>query len=447
MSLGNLMKKHANKLPIGLRCGGVISKLDYKYRPGISSSYRKSIKDLDLFNSYSQNVEELIFIKVKNIVNYAMSNTKFYHEFYNDNGFNVDCLNSFIDISRIPIVTKSDLRAYNIEDITCMKRSDLQLSNTGGSTGKPFNFYITSDAMGHEWAHVHHIWSKLGFSPSDLKAILAGRSNVKNYVEYDMIRHSLSVDIYSDFDFVAEKIMKFSKIEKIKYLHGYPSAIFEFASYCEKNREILDLLKSSLKGVFLTSEYPHGYFRNKIEEVFEIKTQSFYGHTERCIIAYEKDEKENFFPLHSYGFCEIENNELVGTAYHSYGTPLIRYATGDIVKNYKKEANGIVSSFVLEEGRTGEFILDKGGKKIPLTALIFGRHHELFNYVTHIQVFQKYQGYVSIIFCPKSSLPKKAVDLFDANNVNVEFDFIEVKEPIKTISGKFKLLVDRLPNE
>ena len=37
---------------------------------------------------------------------------------------------------------------------------------------------------------------------------------------------------------------------------------------------------------------------------------------------------------------------------------------------------GLVKEFAIKEGRSGDFIEDRNGKKIPLTALIFGRHHK-----------------------------------------------------------------------
>jgi len=444
MNIANYIKKNAHKLPIGIRVGSIISNLSYSKRPGIGASYARSLLELDLLEGVISNKQDVIFKKMYKIVDYAINNTTFYKEFYSDHNFSLNNLKCFADIINIPIVTKSDLSSYKIEHISNMNRSDLQLSNTGGSTGQPFKFYVTANAMGHEWAHVHRAWSELGFSPNELKVIFAGRSQVNDLVDYDLIRHSLVVDIYSDFDLISKKLLKYNSIRAIKYLHGYPSAIFEFAAYCEKNPIILTSLLKNLKGVFLTSEYPHSYFRDKIEEVFQVKTQSFYGHTERCIMGYEKDVKGVFNVLQSYGYCEIVGSELVGTAYESYGTPLIRYATGDKVLSYD-EQDGIVNSFRLHEGRTGEFVIDSVGKKIPLTGLIFGRHHEIFNYVTHIQVFQKAPGFVTILYCTKEELPINVNMLFDSSNVNIEFDFLRVLEPVKTVSGKFKLIVDELP--
>jgi phenylacetate-CoA ligase len=444
MNIANYIKKNAHKLPIGIRIGNLISHLSYSRRPGIGSSYIRSSVDLDLFEKNKADKKRMIFNKLYRIVDYAINNTVFYKEFYADNNFSLEQLKSFSDIKYIPIVTKSDLSSYKIEHITNMDRTDLQLSNTGGSTGQPFEFYVTSNAMGHEWAHVHRAWEVLGFTPDKLKVMFAGRSRVKNFVDYDLIRHSLVVDIYADFDSIADKLIKYNKIKKIKYLHGYPSAIFEFACYCQDKPLILNTLMKSLKGVFLTSEYPHSYFREKIEKVFQVKTQSFYGHTERCIMGYENEDKGTFNVLQSYGYCEVVENQLIGTSYESFGTPLIRYATGDKVTNFAEE-DGIVNSFRLQEGRTGEFVIDSGGKKITLTGLIFGRHHKIFNYVSHIQVFQKKLGLVTIVYCSKAELPEDPADLFDSHNVNIMFDFLRVSEPIKTISGKFKLIIDELP--
>lgn len=84
-------------------------------------------------------------------------------------------------------------------------------------------------------------------------------------------------------------------------------------------------------------------------------------------------------------------------------------------------------------------------EKNPLTGLVFGRHHLIFNYVSHIQIYQKEKGRVLVLYKPNVTLPNPVEELFDFSNVNITFDFLEVKNPIKTLSGKFKLLVDELP--
>ena len=232
------------------------------------------------------------------------------------------------------------------------------------------------------------------------------------------------------------------------FLHGYPSVLSEFAHYCEHDSELLKLLRGKLKGAFLSSEYPYPVYRKKLEQVFGIKTQSFYGHTERCVMAFETEEQFRFKPFQTYGYAETikdnnDKNHLVGTSYFNMASPLIRYDTEDIIDNPCYE-DGILELFDIKEGRSGQFIEDKNGKKVSLTGLVMGRHHGLFNLCEHIQVHQDEPGHATIIYVPKIGQKiERPETLFDASNVDVDFCFLERNQPIRTASGKINLLVKR----
>lgn len=441
MSITFFLKNYLNNMPIGLDVGKHISKLPYAYRPGIGSSYSTAQKDIIAFQKEPKKNEKFIFDKVKKLVLFAYENTRFYKVYYDQQKFDPFTLNSFEDLVRIPITSKKIFQNFSLEERSS-SISGLSKSNTGGSTGTPLTFYTTSFALGNEWAHLHKIWNALGFKPSDLKINFVGRSNVKNGLQYDLIRHSLNIDIYKDFSDIEEKLLKVIGKNKVRFLHGYPTAIYEFACYCEKeNSELKEILNNSLKGVFLNSEYPYKKFREKIENVFGVPTQSFYGHTERCIMGYETAENFNFEVLQTYGFAEVIDHSLIGTSYYSFGTPLIRYNTDDLVDSYENKG-ALLNSFKLKEGRKGDFVLDKNEKKIPLTGLIFGRHHKLFDYCEYLQVSQEEKGLVIVYYTTqKDIMPIQASALFDSGNVSIDFEFIKLQKPIRTAAGKISLRV------
>jgi phenylacetate-CoA ligase len=101
---------------------------------------------------------------------------------------------------------------------------------------------------------------------------------------------------------------------------------------------------------------------------------------------------------------------------------------------------GYLESFEITEGRLGEFVIDKNNKKISLTALIFGRHHKLFDRVNFIQVKQVLPGTIKVYYS-NYSLVENPSELFDSTNLNMDVLFEQVKEPFKTIFGKIPLLI------
>lgn len=438
------LKNNDIKIPLWL--GQLISNIPYSVRPIVGKYYRIRREELRRYKSYSIGERQMfIFNRMYKIVKYSLEYISFYKKFYADQGFSLDCLKSFEDIDKIPIINKKILLQYSLDERSNDKESRF-IVNTGGSSGQTFSFYVQPSSIGNEWAHIHDMWSKIGFHPSDLKLYIAGRSKVRNGVDYEFARHTLSVDMYQAFEKIAPKLKEFLKKTPCYYLHGYPSVLSEFAAYCRSDIELLRLLKGQLKGAFLSSEYPYPIYRDMIEKVFDIPSQSFYGHTERCVMAYETSEKFKYKPFQTYGLAEAVKNEeghydLIGTSYYNQASPLIRYNTQDIIDNPTYEG-GIMTSFDIFEGRSGQFILDNSGRKISLTGLVMGRHHKLFDYCSHIQISQKEKGKATIYYVLKDKDENiEPYSLFDNSNVDIVFSFHSLAEPIRTISGKVNLLV------
>jgi phenylacetate-CoA ligase len=443
VSIAVFLKNNLKNIPVGL--GQIINKVPYGRRPGIGDIYLDRKNQINYFDKAdSKTKKEFAFQNMKRIVDFAYGNIVFYKEFYDEMNFKPNELKSFDDIEKIPIITKSILNKYNIDDRSFLKKGRYVV-NTGGSSGTPFSFYIEPSSMGHEWAHMHTIWEKLNFRPKDLKLVFGGRSDVSKGIEYDVVRNHFALDIYADYDEIAPKLIGIVKKYKIKYLHGYPSSIYDFAKYCEEsNHELRDLLKVNLKGAFLGSEYPHKHYRETIERVFNITTISWYGHTERAVLAYEKDEMFTYEPFLTYGYAEALLNgdsqyELIGTSWYNESSPLIRYNTQDIIEEPIIQ-NNILKSFKILKGREGEFVIDRVGKKINLTGLIFGRHHQIFNHSKFIQVKQIEKGEIEIFYVSELEI-NDAVKLFDTKNLDFDIKFVKISEPIRTISGKVSLLI------
>lgn len=442
MSIAVFLKNNLKNISPSV--GLFINEYPYDYRPGIGSVYRQRKAELTQFEKSS--VEEIryyILLRMKSIVEFAYTNIEFYKIYYKENNFHPDQLQSFEDINKIPLTSKSILNEYEIDKRSYPKKGRY-IVNTGGSSGTPFGFYIEPSSMGHEWAHMHTIWNKLDFKVSDLKIAFGGRSNIKDLVDYDVVRNSFALDLYADYKEVSVKLKRILRKYPVRYLHGYPSSIYDFAIYCkEYDTELQKMLSGMLKGAFLGSEFPHPQYRDTIEDVFGIKTISWYGHTERTVLAYEKNEKYVYEPFQTYGYTEVINvdgkDELVGTSYYNQASPLIRYNTNDEVTNIVSD-DGILQSFKMKGGRSGEYVIDREGKKINLTGLIFGRHHELFNEAKYIQVKQIEKGIIEIHYVANLSTDK-AASLFDSNNVNIDISFVQRDEPVRTVSGKVGLLI------
>jgi len=382
--------------------GRSLARLPYGWRPGFGKVYRERIAEISMVAEMAvEQKREFALKRVRSIVEYAFARVPFYQDLYQKEGLDPRDIQCFEDIQRIPVVTKTILNAWNLE-----RRSSAApgryLVNTGGSSGSTLAMYIMPNSIGHEWAHMHRIWAKLGYRQSDLKFAFGGRDVGSAPLQYDSLRHHFWVNIYRPNAEIAQAMKAVLRKHIVPYVHGYPCAIYDFACYCEsEDSELVAMLKQQLRGGMFGSEFPAPIYRDKIESVLGVETVSWYGQTERVVLAWEEREKFAYSPFLSYGFAETGQDgttgktKLFATSYYNTASPFIRYDTGDEVSPITQN-DGILEEFRVEAGREGDYVIDRNRKKISLTGLVFGRHHEMFDHARFVQVAQDQPGHVTI---------------------------------------------------
>lgn len=430
---------------MNIKVGQLLNRIPYRLIPVIGRkycSYRRLIKSYDS----SSDREEWIFRGVLEVVTFAYDNIPFFKEFYDSKSFHPSCLQSFGDIKKIPVMGKDDLVGVDLE-LRSFRTSSSYKATTGGSSGKTLAFYKDRAHQIKEMAFYHNAWAALGYSKDKVRLQFAGRTD-KTGISYDLKRNQLRVSAYVPVKDVLAALKDINSNGVVQYLHGYPSVIYDFALCCEENPQMYEdsNLKKSLCGVFLNSEYPQPHQRKAIEEVLNVKTIASYGHTEGAGLAF--DYGDGMYHVNqAYGYLEIVEidgeSHLVATSYDNFASPFVRYDTGDVVSDFRYDAN-ILGEFRLDTGgRVSDFLLDKKGNQLPLTGVIFGKHHRLFEYCKQVQIYQSKEGYATVLYVPKNDLPENfsASEYFDSEGLDVEFEFKQISSPIRTKSGKVLLKV------
>ena len=298
----NFLKQ--NNIPAPVFIGNIVSRIPFSLRPGVGKIYSQKKTQIAQYDLLSINErKKLIFNSFYTIFKHAYTNIPFFNDLYKyKHKINLKDINSFEDIKNVPILNKEFLKSVPLEERS-YKVSNRILVNTGGSSGKPFSFYMDPKRYGNEWAHLHQVWSKYNYKPNKIMLKFDGRCSNKNAIEYDFIRNIFNVNLNIEFKEITKNLSEIISFNKVEYLWGYPSAIFEFLNYCNsENKALLIKLKDSLKCAFFASEFPVPSQRKFIENVIGIPTLSFYGHTETCIMACES-EKYIFRPYQTYGFA------------------------------------------------------------------------------------------------------------------------------------------------
>lgn len=423
------IKDIVNRLPFFL--GKIFVSIPFKYRLG--NVYSDSSKHL--FNYCS---EDIMVKKLNSIKLYSEQNFSLYKNlFINSNVFG-NSIKNISDWKKLPLIDKTVIRHHLGEFQGKFK------INTGGTTGEPFSFYVDKNAWAREWAHMHFIWGLKGYDYKQLKITLRGKDLGNKLFQYNLVHNEFVINTYKDFS-IRSNAIQFCELinkRKIKFVHGYPSAIYNTFLELESSLSSLEIesIKENLNVALFGSEFPVNYMTKYLESIWGLDYISWYGHSEMCILAYDEFKTNNYVPFYSYGFPEVVDGELIGTSYHNTDMPLIRYRTGDLVEG--KYENGLLKSFSIKEGRSGDFIEDINGKKIPLTGLIFGRHHKAFETFDYVQVRQIIRGKAIIYVTDKRGFFDKSIEsLFDFSNVEIDFSFERLDSPILSKAGKFKLKV------
>lgn len=394
-------------------------------------------------------------IMLRSILSSAVRNCPFYNHLFSKQAFKLE---------DFPILSKDSIRKdYNAFISKNKEKYDYQIGYTGGSTGEPFQLYITRMPAIFDKRR----WKVYGYKKNDIILALDGTKLPDKAVKekqflYKKNPHDVPFGSYglSSLYFNDQTAPLYcEEIRQLKpsFLRGYPSFVYSIANYAEQHNIHLG---TSIRGIELTSETAFNYQIEKIKKVFgyshEVKIYLQYGHTESCVCAYTYDDSYRYRVEPLYGYVEVvnpngehvqegETGEVVVTTLHNRVLPLIRYRTGDFAEYGGKDKRFIYLNKVI--GRTQDFIIDRNGNKVLLTALIFAQHFKALGHIKKWQIEQYEQGTVNINIVPTPDWSKEDEDeistLFE-NAGNVECKFYFPVNILLTPRGKSQMLIQHL---
>lgn len=430
------LKKFSEFLPYPL--ARLISGVPITFRLG--SSYSSFSEQIILT---SGQLRTLQLDQVNNLIARTYRDIDFYRIFFKRHSFGGGSLRSLSDLKAFPVIGKADLQMVDLE-FRSNSNLALKKSNTGGTTGQPLDFYIEKLAYAREWAHMHAIWATLGYRYTDEKITIRGKNIGSRFYKYNLNQNEFLINAYAPLQENLDACRKLITKRNIKWIHGYPSSIYSFLRELESvDSSLFEVLIDKVQGVFLGSEFPAPQYRNYIERHCGLRSISWYGHSEMAVLAPEREPGSGvYYPFHSYGYAEAipdgDSYRLVATSTHNFASPFIRYDTGDLIEPTFKD--GLLECFRIKEGRNSDSVIDKNGRSISLTGLIFGRHHNAFSHSEHVQVRQLAPGKIEILVTSKE-LREDWAELFDFSNAFFDATFIQIDSPVRTPLGKVQLLL------
>lgn len=274
----------------------------------------------------------------------------------------------------VPIMHKRDYQ-FPIEEMLSegMKKSDVHIGNTSGSSGHPFYYAKDKSCHARTYALINKRYNEHGISIGMKQARFYGipLGGKQRYIEKikDLLLNRVRFPVHDLSESTLHQFLaKFKRIN-FDFIYGYTSSIVEFSNFLNEQGVVLATICPSMKACIVTSEMCTDEDRVLMESALGVKVINEYGASEMDIIAITdthnkwKLSNENIFVeiIDTHGNPQEigQEGKLVVTSLFNTAMPFIRYEIGDFGKlNYD-------DSSILETltGRTNDIIKLPSGKK------------------------------------------------------------------------------------
>lgn len=335
--------------------------------------------------------------RLRSIVRHCYETVPYYREIFDGLEIHPRDVSSLNDLKSIPILTKEIIKE-RFEDFVSVgiNRDEMIWAHTNGTTGSGFRFLTTRRAVSEQWAVWWRFRRRLGITMDTQCALFGGKLIVPRkqksapYWRPNRALNQVYFSVYHINDNSVRHYVDALNSYRIKWIHGYPSAIALIAGYMLERG-----IRLNHKLDFLTtgSENLLEHQRDTIREAFGICPKQHYGLAEGVANISEGVDgslyvDEDFAAVE---FIEIGNDgkHIIGTSLTNYAMPLIRYDTKDIATVDIQQGFRRVDSI---DGRKEDYITLRDGTRL-------GRLANVFSDVTSVreaQIFQDRFGDIQV---------------------------------------------------
>ena len=304
----------------------------------------------------------------------------------------------------LPCVTSAELaadpRRFVSDESTDVNSYE---TTTGGSGRNPTTIRLSNASYGIEWKHMLDIWKRGGYSrQKDVKITFRGyHLKPGELVRRDPIYNELSVDPFQLNDSNFEAFLKSVSGAGVTCLHGYSSLIQMFMLRLKARGKAFPV-----RSIMLGSEGASDALKKELAEFFGARIISWYGMTEKVVLAYDEFAQGRFVNFTSYGYPRIVDadangvGEIVGTTFVNMAMPLINYRTGDYGRIVRENGQLMIEKL---HGRWGkDFVFVDKSTKIPTSAI--NLHGDIQKKIVFYQIVQNEYGKLLVRVLPKLGL-------------------------------------------
>ena len=319
--------------------------------------------------------------RMREIITHAYKTCNFWKERFDGVGVKPEDIRELDDLSKLPLLTKTDLRT-RLDDMISTDFPDhkkLTKHKTSGSTGVAVIVYSNEESdqfkrgavlRSDEWTgwrlgeRVASIWGNPKF-PTNWRGVLRNKLLSRHYIYLDTLKmDEQSMNTFADGITQTPPSMLF----------GHAHSLYLFAGFLKTKRP-----ETRIKphGILSTCMVLHDHERKLIEEVFDCKVTNRYGCEEVSLIASDCEKQEGLHVNSDCLYIELidfngnqcginEPGRIVITDLCNKAMPMIRYEVGDTASwsGMMCSCGRTLPLFNRVEGRVADYVVTNQGEYV-----------------------------------------------------------------------------------
>jgi len=313
------------------------------------------------------------------ILRHAVQHVPYYRTLFRAQRIELDEIRGTQDFERIPILTKAIVQ-QRLEELIAKnhKRNEGRPNASGGSTGKPVQFFQDAEYWNRAQASQWFVESWWGIRPGDRTASIWGADrDIHEQTWKERLFSTIGqIRVCNAFSLSAPQMEQFAQMLvtwQPRHVIGYASALEIFAKFLLERPE----LRVRPLAVKATADVLSYEKRKTIEQAFGCPVYNLYGSREINYLAVECPAREGLHMNALSRYIEIVDDDgeavpagvpgrILLTDLTNYFMPLIRYEIEDI-GTWSSVACSCGRPFPLIAkiwGRSSDFIVTPEGKSI-----------------------------------------------------------------------------------
>lgn len=405
---------------------------------------------------------ELQRLKLVRLLTHAYKNVPFYRKRFNAFAFMHDGDNILEGFAKLPLLTKREINENRDEMVAVGAGKDLRLDQTSGSTGEALFFFTDLRSRIYKQAALTRNLRWLGIDLGDRTAALWGApmdlSKAQRVRErlHTWLMNSMMLSSYSLTEEQMARYERELRLFKPLLLLSYPGPLTLFSEYLSAVGKPVE----SIKVIICSAETLSPWQKQTIEKAFQRPVFNRYACREFGHIAHECTLRNGWHINVDRLYVEIvdetgthvgpeEVGEIVITDLDNYGTPLIRYAIGDMGSITVRSCSCGRGLPMLKslEGRTLDVVVAPNGNRLGGTfwTILF----KIRPGIREFQLIQEDTANITVNFVRDTGVRKIPFDFFEKAiqekcSAAMKVSFREVSLIPRTISGKTRFIVSKL---